>query len=523
MTTSQSAPAPAPAVNGTASDYGSDLDTDGEDQLSQALSQFAADAPAVKPFVPESIEQDDPPQLPSAHVPRSSPPQPLPQRSSTSEQPARLRALRSPSVEVEYDNGNRTMFAREGSISASTRQASTEPESQPAVPDDRSPLERFRTAPKKPLSVTDIVSPAWCELQYWYSLTKHGRKKRTPAMKQGSKVHKVLEEQVHHIVPVTVQTREDGWGLRIWNVIQGLRTLRATGLTRELEIWGVIDGQVVNGIIDELSYTCPDEALEESMSKNKTTKAENPLPRNQRSLRDLWKTADGTTPTSNARIGNPHLQRKIYLSDVKTRGGKTIPQGASVRPTVMQLMLYRKLLAGLASNSVNAETLFSRYSLKPSDPFTDAFIAEVGGLDYNFREDSNEDFAPVSSQQDSVVELLEHNSLNQIWSLMIAEFSRTMSGPDSIGDVLKAEYRSSSDGKILGSRCFAYDDKALQDYLDDEMKWWKGEREARGVDIEEAFKCRICEFAAECTWRKAKIDEATEKHRLRMAKNKSEV
>lgn len=102
MTTSQ----PAPAVNGIESDYGSDLDTDGEDQLSQALSQFAADA--VKPFVLESIEQDEPPQLPSARVPRSSPSRPLPQRSSTSEQLARLRALRSPSVEVEYDNDNRS-------------------------------------------------------------------------------------------------------------------------------------------------------------------------------------------------------------------------------------------------------------------------------------------------------------------------------------------------------------------------------------------------------------------------------
>ncbi|KAJ9667759.1 hypothetical protein H2201_001945 [Coniosporium apollinis] len=510
-----------PAVNGTESDYGSDLDTDGEDQLSQALSQFAADA--VKPFVLESIEQDEPQQLPSAHVPRSSPSRHLPQRSSTGEQVARLRALRSPSIEVEYDNNNWTTFAREGSISASTRQASTEPESQPAVPDDRSPLERFRTAPKKPLSVTDIVSPAWCELQYWYTLTKHGRKKRTPAMKQGSKVHKVLEEQVHQIVPVTVQTREDGWGLRIWNVIQGLRTLRATGLTRELEIWGVVDGQVINGIIDELSYTCPDEALEENASKEKAKKAGNTLPPNQRSLETFWGTQDSTTLGSDAWVGNPHPRRKIYLSDVKTRGGKTIPQGASVRPTVMQLMLYRKLLANLASNSVNAETVFDRYNLKASDPFTDAFIAEVGGLDYNFREDSDEDFAPVSSQQDSVIELLEHNSLNQIWSLMIAEFSRTMSGPNSIGDVLKAEYRSSSDGKILGSRCFAYNERALQDYLDNEMKWWKGEREARGVDIEEAFKCRICEFAAECTWRKAKIDEATEKHRLRMANNKSEV
>src|ERR1700712_809658 len=87
------------------------------------------------------------------------------------------------------------------------------------TPDIRSPLERFRTKPKKALSVTDLVSPAWCELQYWYTLTLHGRKKRTPAMKQGSKVHQKLEDQVHTTVKVDIQTKEDAWGLRIWNVI----------------------------------------------------------------------------------------------------------------------------------------------------------------------------------------------------------------------------------------------------------------------------------------------------------------
>ena len=105
-------------------------------------------------------------------------------------------------------------------------------------PDTRSPLERFRRPPKKPLSVTDLISPAWCELQYYYTLSKHGKKKRTPAMKQGTKIHKALEDEVHRMEPVTILTKEDGWGLRIWNVIQGLRTLKETGCTRELEIWG---------------------------------------------------------------------------------------------------------------------------------------------------------------------------------------------------------------------------------------------------------------------------------------------
>ncbi|KAL9110805.1 MAG: hypothetical protein Q9187_008004, partial [Circinaria calcarea] len=82
-------------------------------------------------------------------------------------------------------------------------------------------------------------------------------------MRQGSAVHKTLEEQVHQTVPIETRTKEDGWGLRVWNIIQGLKTLRETGMTRELEVWGVVGGQVINGVIDELSYICPDRELEE--------------------------------------------------------------------------------------------------------------------------------------------------------------------------------------------------------------------------------------------------------------------
>jgi len=328
-------------------------------------------------------------------------------------------------------------------------------------------------------------------------------------MKQGSKVHKVLEEQVHQFVPVHVDTREDSWGLRIWNVIQGLRTLRSTGMTRELEIWGTIDGQVVNGVIDELSYTCPDKELEEAINKRKNEREESVAP-NQTKMTDFLK--------SN---GAQQHERKVYIIDIKTRMSKTLPQGSSQRPTLMQLMIYRKLLANLATNNVNADVIFDRYRLKATEPFTDGFIAEIGGLDFNFRGDSGEEtIAPFSSQQDSVSELLAHNSVAQLWSLMIQEFMKTIRTADAVGDVLKAEFRSQKSGEILGSKTFAYDESALRAYIDDEMKWWKGEREARGVDIEEAFKCRICEFAEICTWRKAKIDEATENFRARSSSRK---
>ena len=390
--------------------------------------------------------------------------------------------------------------------------------SNPEVEDLRSPLQRFRTNPKKALSVTDLISPSWCELQYWYTLTKHGKKRPTPAMRQGSKVHKILEDQIHKTVEVNITTKEDAWGLRIWNAIQGLRTLRDTGMTRELEVWGVIDGLVVNGVIDELSYICPDRELEEAATKpNKDT-----LPANQTSIKDFL----GSGGRDDSSLGEVKALRdivkktsKIYLTDVKTRGIKSIPKGPSFRPTLMQLMLYHRLLSDTATSKVDPTAIFERYDLKPTAPFSDNFIAQIGNLNQSFFDapaDPDQTQATPPPEEDTVQILLEHNSLQQLWALMIQEFRLTMpDGAHSIGNVLKAEYRAQGDGAIMGIKTFLYAEDVLQTYLTDEMRWWNGEREARGVCIEEAYKCGYCEFTDQCSWRKDKIEQATEAHRAR--------
>ena len=395
-----------------------------------------------------------------------------------------------------------------------------EVEKEDEILDTRSPLERFRKPPQKPLSVTDIVSPAWCELQYWYTLTKYGMKKQTPAMKQGTRVHQELEAQVHDIVLVEVETREDVWGLRIWNVIQGLRTLRATGLTRELEIWGVIEGEVVNGIIDEISYTCPDPDLETALEESKAY-PNSQRPPNQLSITDFYaKSRNGPNPW----LSSPHSVRKVYITDIKTRNSKTLPQGSSVRPTLMQLMLYHRLLTNLASGTVDSKAIFSRYNLDPAIPFSNTFKNEIASLEQNFAPstDSDADYVPLSSTTDALSELQLHDSLAALWDMMIQEFSRTIPTSHGVSSILRAEFRSQQDGTVLGNRCFTMDEKILEAYVNNEMKWWRGEREAKGVEVEEAYKCRVCEFAEDCEWRRGKIEEAVEKARLRR-KSKSTV
>ena len=184
-------------------------------------------------------------------------------------------------------------------------------------------------------------------------------------------------------------------------------------------------------------------------------------------------------------------------------------------------MLYHHLISALATNTVDFSLLATRYNLDSDKMFSDTFLAQVGSLnDEILNETSSSQDAGPTWSQDSTSVLLAHNSLAALWSLMISEFQLTL--PEkaaSLGNILKAEYRSRDDGEIVGSKTFAMSTSDLSTYLNHELQWWKGERDAQGVAIEEAFKCRSCEFAEGCEWRLKKVDEAKEK--VRMAKKRS--
>ncbi|KAL8793062.1 MAG: hypothetical protein Q9195_004374 [Heterodermia aff. obscurata] len=513
----------APSYADGGSDYGSDFNSDDEAILNSLLEQN--DLAYGSAAVLTDIDAHEGPK--GARVPRVVARER--REFATDSQLRKATSKNRISVEIEgYRSVSAPVESPKSRADRATRHASAEPSTdllspalKPEEPDLRSPLERFRTKPRKALSVTDLVSPSWCELQYWYVLSKHGRKRRTPAMKQGTAVHKTLEDQVHRTVEVEIGKSEDGWGLRLWNIIQGLRTLRDTGMTRELEVWGVLDGEIINGVIDELSYTCPDRELEEASEKQEK---DDKLPSDQTLIENFFRKEGAQTLEDGSfreLKANTAMAPRIYLMDVKTRGVKSVPKGASFRPTLMQLMLYRRLLCDFATNRVDASLLFSRYDLDPDESFSDSFIAQIGNLNEVYFdtpiESSQEDQHQLPpSTQDSIQVLLEHNSLAQLWQLMMEEFKLTMpDGANSIGKVLKAEYRSQTNGEIQGEKNSLYDEDVLQKYIEDEMRWWKGKREAVGVPIEEAYKCSYCEFAEDCSWRKNKIEEATEAHRKR--------
>lgn len=386
-------------------------------------------------------------------------------------------------------------------------------EEKDAPKDTRSPLKRFRSFPKRPLTVTDLTSGAWCELQYWYTLTRlpGGRRTRTPAMKQGSHLHQKLEEEVHRAVKIDIETKEDAFGLRLWNLVQGLRTLRDTGITRELEVWGMVDGNLVNGVIDSVSYQNPNPEFEETLSSQGSE------PQRQAGITEYFpqRGKDKSKKT-----------RQVFLTDVKTRRSKKPVSEIAIRPAKIQLLLYHSFLSDMAAGKLDYLKVFRRYGLDPDDPFTDTFMAEIGSLHDDIFTDTpsgtqNSNWTSVSQSQESegsgrptpissgaeqqrssAPDLLKYNTLRELISLVQDEIKLTFpNGEESIGQMLRVEYIYQQTGEHLDDQDFPVSRPALEKYLSDYMRWWRGEREANGVQIEDAWKCNTCEFGEDCSWR----------------------
>ncbi|KAK3934662.1 exonuclease V [Diplogelasinospora grovesii] len=451
-------------------------------------------------------------------------------------------------ADVSYPDLSRALSDVQKTRASSAPAAETTSESETPAPKTNKdtkapPIIRFRTFPKKPFSVSDLTAGSWCELQYYYTLTRlpGGKRTRTAAMKGGTEIHEKLEREVYTTVQVDVKKKEDAFGLKLWNIIQGLRTLRDTGLTRELEVWGLIDGNVVNGVIDGLSYKNPDPDLEEDVLSSRGSQSTQDA--QQQKITEYF--ASGTS-------GATAERKEIFITDVKTRASDKPPSQAAMRAAIIQLFLYHRFLSQMASDKLDYLGVFGRYGLDPDGTFSDAFMAQIGSLhdEVFYDADSHVDSisavtsssrngpSSLSSPYTPEPDLIRYRSLRALLPLLKFEIQLTFPhGASSLGQIVAVEYRrrrpapddsdSDSDGdgdgdgeerrggSVICVNSFYVDKDLLDRYLTEDQQWWRGEREPRGVPLVEAFKCRSCEFVDTCEWRNNLDQEALRKARLK--------
>ncbi|KAG7470593.1 hypothetical protein MATL_G00115420 [Megalops atlanticus] len=138
----------------------------------------------------------------------------------------------------------------------------------------RSPMERFW---RRHLSVTQVCGQTWCELQVDYGLELPHLMRREgerAQVKTGASIHLARELEVHDVVPVCCQSREDRQAITFLNFLSAMPTLQAGDQVKELPVFGVLEDVFLVGVIDELCYT---EKGELALTELKTRK-ENCLP-----------------------------------------------------------------------------------------------------------------------------------------------------------------------------------------------------------------------------------------------------
>ncbi|KAJ3936226.1 MAG: exonuclease V [Lentinula lateritia] len=503
-----------------------------------------------------------------------------------------------------------------------------------------SPLQQFRK--NNILSVTDLVSPSWCEVQFDYGLRqlRHRKLKDRPASfvteqgkeivvdkglaaksdatkKKGVSVHKKLEREIRpEEIKVQVTTEEERWGLRIINMIDCIDSLLLSGCAREIPVFGLTEGNIVVGIIDEITFSQaspssynhdkkrgPQSSPSTPQKPKRTRRSPSPSQSRITSFLSPAKASITLSTVNPPSSSSSHLSPPtLHLIDTKTRRTNSLPGDEDTLPSRFQLMLYHRMLTKLmaTTDAFDFSSFWQKLELDDIASFSHTFLAQtlltsetsclhhltdlwhiavsrlngakidstlqlVYRLQPNrqrsFRKSQKEsftssreeieiakaieasmrDFQLKSKDEQQLAQALAHsvtdpevgssvteqeknlvNDPELLWALEQSLLTRLNdNGLDSAAqsqDIQSlpmdnaAQHQSSGNHQsdIIGTKEFEFDANCLDEYLEDILKWWNGDRKPRGVSLEQSGRCFSCEYRFGCEWREQKAREVEE-------------
>ncbi|KAJ7058268.1 exonuclease V [Mycena amicta] len=411
-----------------------------------------------------------------------------------------------------------------------------------------SPMARYRQ--RGTLSVTDLISLAWCEVQFDYGLqqrrsrrlvdrprsfrSEHTGKeivvqqdvaaRNDKTTKRGRFIHKELELELikpdAEEIQLTITSEEEYWALRILNSLSSLVSLGAEHCARETPVFGIVDGIAVVGIIDELQINPPSNHGDSSC--------------------------------------DAVLMQTIHVIDTKTRRTESLPADEDTEPTKLQLMLYHRLLANLLhpSTPFDYPRFWHLLGLDPTKPFSLVFMEQMKyilgrtdsdaiplclqdlaafvdlrvaemqlpPLDHNLTviyRSQNKYSAPLQPRRtDTMVMETEEQELARAILMSLTSEEESLRIEFFRSELQKAlqecvpapgesppEPRSPKTSAIIGTKSFPLDEPALDAYLHSSVQWWTGRRKARGVAERQTRRCFSCEYFNDCEWREQKAAE----------------
>lgn len=172
----------------------------------------------------------------------------------------------------------------------------------------------------------------------------------------------------------------------------------------------------------------------------------------------------------------------IDLVELKTRKNKTLPHRFMKRQHCFQVMLYCKLFDDLVKGLLTKQTIAENFQINLEKKFNPNLISHI--MDSGFY------FENLNRLLDYVLHVMQ--SLTCISQTYV-------------------EYVHQETMQSFAKEKVAYDEVELCHFFSRYADFWLGKRDPVGVDIEEAYKCQMCEHAHLCGWRRRKNEEYTQK------------
>ncbi|XP_033027628.1 exonuclease V [Lacerta agilis] len=174
---------------------------------------------------------------------------------------------------------------------------------------------------------------------------------------------------------------------------------------------------------------------------------------------------------------------ELELNELKTRNNASMPSAAQKKRDRFQVFLYKYLFDAMVRGCLAPDSFLQRLHLRPEQP-----------LGPQVQEQARKSGFTVSCFCD----LLELLSLNLTHCDIPAI------------DRLQIEYVHQDSGAALGTEVLAYDQDEVGAAVRYFLAYWKGQRDSRGVDVEDAWKCRYCAYSGICEWRMGKAGSPAE-------------
>ncbi|XP_058601151.1 exonuclease V isoform X3 [Onychostoma macrolepis] len=169
---------------------------------------------------------------------------------------------------------------------------------------------------------------------------------------------------------------------------------------------------------------------------------------------------------------------ELVLNELKTRKQNSLPSFAQDKVNCLQVGLYKLLFDGLVRGEVKKDHVLNHLKLHSGQVLgagVQAHAKSIGVL--------------VTTFEELVDALLITVSCSDL----------------PCTDLLQIEYYHQGSSGPIGTRVAPFDEAQLRAELQGHLAYWRGQREPKGVDIEEAWKCKSCLYVQTCDWAKNRL------------------